>query len=184
MQRILTHLKYLKCRRFTTWPVWKYRQTVHTSKAVCRRKPRNEQEKTEAADFKIPFSYEAESSGVPWQLFVWWAETSRIKNPSINGHRGDVRLNWTMSVTPGHMFVQQNRVNTTFRRVVLMVCDWRLLDTQIQLGKLSARYFFVDVFFCQSIFYWLVWLRDKRTDGVVITRISKKMDFIYINTQK
>lgn len=133
--------------------------------------------------------------GVPWQLFVWSRETSKIKNPSINGHKDDAIPGAEAELkverhAPGRVFVLQNRVNTTFQSVTLMICDWRRLRAQIQLGKFSGFLCFLFVFCSFHILLVLLtrlaaWHKDRCCRYRIKSGFfCKQMDFIYININK
>lgn len=132
----------------------------------CHRKPPSQREPV-AVDFSL-----LKSSRLVSPCLFDRQKPARLKVHQSTGTRVTrlrrSRLNWTTSVTPGRVFVLQNRVNTTFCKVVLMVCDCRRLDTQS-----FQHVVFLLLFFILPVFHWLVWLRSKGTDGVYHHNISK-----------
>lgn len=166
-----------------------------TIKAACHRKPQNKREpverrKNKASQFQDSLQLRSACSWGSRGSYLFDREKpARLKIHQSMGTRmtwfREPRRNWKSSVTPGRVFILQNRVNTTFQSVTLMICDWRRLCAQIQSGKFSG---FLSFVFCSFhiLLVPLTRLAAEHKDRCCRYRIksgffSKQMDFIYIN---
>lgn len=102
-------------------------------------------------------------------------ETNKIRNPSISAHEDDVirrtGAELERSVTHGRHVDSAKSSQHDISKLPLMICDWQTRHTRKLFKGFFLLFYFLFSFFVfflpliQS--YWLIWLRDTRTDAAV-----------------